>query len=842
VPGASLTATNAETGYSRHTTTGPNGFWLIGELPSGSWNVTAAAPRFRTFVREGIHLDIHEDARIDPVLQPGLQSESVTVYSDAPSVRTENSENGRTVERGEIADLPLVNRNVYTFLSLTAGVTFSTSRENFGYAEQRTLIDGSANAGAGSVDFYLEGGSNVAGLRNTGAGIPNPDAVEEFRVVTSGLQAEYGRFGGGMVDVVVRSGTNSLHGSVFEFLRNDKLSALSYDAAAATPLRRNQFGAALGGPVRRGRLFYFGSYSGLRQRTDDLVNTAIVPSAAQRTGDFSSVSSAVTDPASSTKSPFPGNQIPSSRFDPVAMRILGQYIPLPNLPGNFAQVQQPHPFDSDEGVLKTDYLPDSRSRFSVSYFATRGSELEPFVGGTANLPWTSQLFDWLQQNLNANETYTLSPQSVSQTNLTYFRDLGSRLNSPAMSLADLGSSFREIGPPSLPRIAVSGYFTLGNAQSGPVTGGNYYGVREILSLTRGRHTLKFGGDFALQKLVEDVSLNNFGIFTFDGSRSGNALADFLLGVPKQLSQDAPVRESANNWYTGLFLQDDFHALRNLTLNLGLRYDLPTPMTDPQNRKVTFVPGMQSTVVPSAPAGLLFPGDAGVGRGIVPARKLDVAPRAGFAWDPFGDGRTAIRGAFGVTWGSISGTEFDAADEAQPFAFSATYNSVKSLSNPYGGIAGGGPPASYEWSRTNPSFILPATVNAIAPNFRWPFTYQTIFTIQREVSHGCTVGVGYQGALGRHLPFTSDANYPVYGPGATSMNVDSRRPYLPGQLSAVNLLQSNLNSSYHALHANVSKKLAHGFLVSGSYVFGKSLDGAETQNETPAGGVQDARNL
>ena len=842
LPGASITATNTETNYTRQTTTGQDGFWLIGDLPAGSWRLTATAPHFRTFVRDGIHIDIHESARIDPVLEPGQQSDSITVHADATAVRTENSESGRTVEPAEIQNLPLVDRNVYTFLNLTPGVTFSTSRENFGYAEQRTLIDGSANAGAGSVAFYLDGGSNIAGLRNTGGGIPNPDAVEEFRVVTSGLQAEYGRFGGGMVDAIVRSGTNSIHGSLFEFLRNNDLSALSYDAAAPSALHRNQFGGVLGGPVRRNKLFYFVSYSGLRQRADDLQNTAIVPSAAERMGDFSSVVTPITNPFSSTKTPFPGNKIPVSLFDPVAVNILTQYLPLPNLPGNFAQVQQAHPLDTDEGLFKADYLLNSRSRFTLSYYATRGSELEPFVGGMANLPWTSQLFDWLQQNANANETFTLSPQTVSQTTLTYLRDIGSRLNSPGISLTDLGSSFRELGPPSLPRIAVSGYFTLGNAQSGPVTGGNYYGLREIITLTRGRHTLKIGGEFSLQKLVEDVSLNNFGIFTFDGSRSGNALSDFLLGAPKQLSQDAPVRESANDWYSALFVQDDFRVRRNFTLNLGLRYDLPTTPTDPQNRKVTFAPGVQSTVVPGAPAGLLFPGDPGVGRGIVSAGKLDFAPRIGFAWDPFGDGKTVVRSAAGIIWGSVSGTEFDATDEAQPFAYSVTYNSVKSLSNPYGSVAGGGPPASYEWNAANPSFLLPATVNAIARDFRWPFTYQMNFTIEREIANGLTVSVGYQGALGRNLPFTSDANYPVYGPGATSMNVDSRRPYLAGQLSAINLLQSNLDSSYHALQTVVSKRLAHGFLVHGSYTFAKSLDGAETQNETPSGGVQDARDL
>jgi outer membrane receptor protein involved in Fe transport len=322
--------------------------------------------------------------------------------------------------------------------------------------------------------------------------------------------------------------------------------------------------------------------------------------------------------------------IPVERFDPVARRILDQYIPNANMAGNFFQVTEPNPLDSNEVTGKVDHSISDMNRLTASYYWNRGQEIEGLSG---TLPWSRRQFNWQQQNVNVGDTWTVSATTINDLRLTYMRNFGGRLNTPEMSLGDLGSAYQIQGQPSLPQIAVSGYFTLGQAIAGPVAGSNYYGIRELLSINRGSHSLKLGGDFSLEKFIHDTTLNNYGVFNFDASKTGNALADFLLGVPVTMNQDTPITKIDNGWYSGLFIQDDWRIHPRFTLNLGLRYDYQTPVTDPHDRKLTFIEGRQSTVVPNAPLGLLFPGDEGIPRSIINPDRNNFAPRVGFAWDP-----------------------------------------------------------------------------------------------------------------------------------------------------------------------------------------------------------------
>ncbi len=837
IPRIAVTATNLETNFSRSATTDEFGQFSIKFLPVGTYRVEASGASFKKFIQTGIVLELNRGARVDPVLALGALTETVSVTADAPLVNTSDATIGRTVDNREIVSLPLVNRDVYSLLNLTPGVEVTESGNAFGYPGQRALINGSADGGAGSVNYYLDGGSNMAALRNTGNPAPNPDAVREFRVITNSYGAEFGRFSGGVIDVVTKSGTNALHGSLFEFIRNDKLNANTWSATSRPPLRRNQFGGSLGGAILKDRTFYFGSYSGLRQRQVDFKNSAIVPSALERQGDFSASAVKPNDPL--TGQAFPGGLIPSSRFDPTAKRIQDQYIPQANLPRQFFEVAQPHPLDSDEYQVKIDHSLSTAHQLTGSYFLNKGKEVQGLLG---TLPWGTRQFIWKQQNFNVGETWTASPSTINEFRLTYVRNFGGRLSLPAMSLGDLGSRFQIQGTPSLPQISVSGYWQLGQAISGPVAGSNFYSAREILSRTRGRHSLKVGAEMSLEKTIQDTLLNNYGTFTFDGSKTRNALADFLVGVPRTMNQDAPVTKTDNVWYWGFFVQDDFRVHPRLTLNLGLRYDLQLPMTDPQDRKLTFVNGVQSRVIPTAPLGLLFPGDPGVGRGIVAADKNNFAPRIGLAWDPFGGGRTSIRAAFGVFYGSISGNEWNGVSDRQPFSIRQQFNEVKSLSDPYALLPGGISPYPYVYSPAKPKFIYPASVGPISLDFRWPYNYQMNFSVQRQVTSDLSVSAAYVGALGHKQPFKPDINYPVYRAGATSGNVDARRPILPGILSSMGLLQSMMNNAYHGFQMTAEKKMGRGFSFKSFYTFSKSIDSADIQNSSQNESGQNVSNL
>src|SRR5258708_2879033 len=280
VPNAQVTATKQGTNQSRTVITSATGSYRIDLLPVGNYDVEVTAPGFKKFRQNGIVLEINRSARVDASLAIGAVTEEVTITSDAPMVNTSNAQTGRTTTGSEINNLPIVGRNVYTLLSLTPGIDSNANSIVLDFPEQRTMINGGVDGGAGSVNYFLDGGTNMTGLRNTGNIPPNPDAIEEFRVITNSYSAEFGRFASGVINIITKSGTNLFHGSLFEFLRNTHLNANNWNSSLATPpLHRNQFGGSVGGPVIRNKTFFFGTYSGLRQITSNFFNGAVVPTA-----------------------------------------------------------------------------------------------------------------------------------------------------------------------------------------------------------------------------------------------------------------------------------------------------------------------------------------------------------------------------------------------------------------------------------------------------------------------------------------------------------------------------------------------------------------------------------
>src|SRR5262249_34011092 len=376
-----------------------------------------------------------------------------------------------------------------------------------GYPEQRTLINGGVDGGAGSVNYYLDGGVNMTSLRNTGNILPNPDAIQEFRVQTNNYNAEYGRFANGVINVLTKSGTNQFHGSVFEFVQNTILSANDWGNTFDTPpLHRNRFGATLGGPIVKDKTFFFGSYAGLRQVTSTFLNGAIVPTVLERSGDFSQSAVKPVDPTTGTA--FLNNAIPAGRQDPVAMKIINQFIPQANVGTNKWQGFIPSPYDTDEFLAKVDHNFNDASRLTVSYFVTSGTNT--VRAGSGNLPWSQQRFNWRQHDANVSHTWIIGPEKINQAWLSYTRNYGGRLNLPQTSLGDLGSLFTGQGTPSLPQLTVTGFFNLTQAIAGPVAGTNFYSARDTFSYTRGRHAFKFGGEISLDKDIQQALLNNYG--------------------------------------------------------------------------------------------------------------------------------------------------------------------------------------------------------------------------------------------------------------------------------------------------------------------------------------------
>ncbi len=870
VPAASVTARNVNTGLTRTIVAGEDGSFRLEFLPVGTYVVEVTATSgFKKANRNGIVLNVGDTSRVDISLEVGSVSEEVTVTTAPPEVNTTSAELGRTIQSVEITNLPLVERNVYALLDLTPGVqsnntgvataSAATSNLSLGFPEQRTLINGGTDGGTGSVNYFLDGGSNMTNLRNTGNVAPNPEAIQEFKISTSSYNAEYGRFASGIINLLTKSGTNKFHGSLYEFVRNTDFNANDWGSVLAkAPYHRNQFGGSIGGPIKTDRSFFFFTYSGLRQITSTFLNTARVPTALERNGDFTLSATKPTDPANNLPFTCLGvvNVICANRIDAVAAKIMRDNIPLPNFtlangtPGWQGNVA--NPFNTNEYLAKVDHQLTEAHRLSFTYFTTAGSTT--VFPGSGNLPWATQDFKWRQHNVNLSDVWIISPNKINQFWGTFSQNFGGRLNVPSTSLRDLGSTFTPQGTPSLPQITVSGYFTLSNAIGGPTAGTNFYSIRDVFSWNKGNHSIKLGGEISLNKDIQQTLLNNYGVFTFNGNSTqrratttppvtaaaGNALADFLIGIPSAITQDAPVTGYTNSWYSALFVQDDFRLNSRITLNLGLRWDVQTPPTDPQNRVVNYVPGQRSVVNTLAPVGALFYGDPGVERGGIPVDYTHFSPRFGVAWDPAGDGKTSIRFGLGLFYGSISGNEWNTMTNFQPFATRLTFTNINqttnaagvpngaSLTNPYNAFIGGNP------FPYNGIFTTGGGLFAVAQDFQWPITLQSNISIQRQVTKGLTLGAAWVGSKASRLPFGRDLNYPVLTATATSAgaNILSRRPN--PAFGSVLVLDSDQKASYNGLQLTGSYRWNKLMSLNAFYTLSKTFSSVELHNNTTQG--------
>ena len=868
---ATIKATNVDTGLSRSTTTTADGTYLIQYLPVGTYTVEVDASGFKRFLQKNVVLTVDLTQALNVTLDVGVQNQTVTITETQPLVETSSAELGRTVQPSEIIGLPLVNRNAYAELSLTPGVQANSASPssnpsgtpNFviGVPSTQVVVNGGIDGGTPMVSFYLDGGINMTGLRNYGNPLPNPDALQEFRVETSDFSAQYGRMSGAVVTAITKSGTNQIHGSLFEFNRNTDLNDTPWNSKFNPPYHRNQFGGVVGGPVKRDKAFFLFSYGGLRQVVGQQLTGAVVTTAAEREGDFTADSFKVYMPgtAKTTKVQVNGtnsspkcatakpNCVPSNLLDPTAANIMSKYVPFPTNPANNSYSGFfVGPTNQNEYLGKYDQVLSDQDRASVSYFYLKTTQ-NAFGGG--NIPFTINQSGATQQIVNISDVHTLSATTANQGWFTFTRVAGGRVNLPSgIGMDNLGSTFTTQGPKTLPQLVVSGYFSAGGALAGPTSTTDLYSLRDMVSMIKGKHSLAFGGEASLEKDMIVGNLYNFGVFNFASSApttTGNALSDFVTGQVSTMEQDTPYHTLLSDWYFAGFVQDNYRIVPRLTLNLGLRYDVQFSPVESSNLTATFVPGVQSTKVPSAPLGMLFPGDAGVPRGIAANRLHHISPRVGIAWDPFGDGKTAIRAGAGIFYGSVSANEWNQPANAQPFAIRQTFNSIASFSNVYANPASfpNGDPFPYTYSPASPRFLPAASIETIADNYQWPVVYQMNAAVQRELPKNVSLTVAYVGTLSHHLPFMLDKNYAPYAPGASTSqaSINSRRPYDPGVLGQVTYDESNETASYHSLQISASRPLTHNLMINGFYVFSHSF---QSVNESAIGqaSAQDFANL
>ncbi len=851
VPGARVTATNVGTNASLDVTTDAEGIYTLRAVPVGTYTVTVEAPGFKKIVSPDVIVNVNEDTRFDPSLTVGAVSEEVTVTGQTTQVDTTTPTLKNVIDERRIVDLPLNGRNAASLVLLVPGAQLDPNSSLTSGTTYPGSTPISSNGSRGNtINYVLDGGSNNDHYNNLPNPLPNPDALQEFSVQTNNFSAEYGRNTGAVVNAVTKSGTNEFHGSLFEYLRNNALNANNFFTPGRDDgLKRNQFGATIGGPLHlprfgeggpthvsgRDRTFFFFSYQGTRTRQRPSDQTALVPTAAQRNGDFSALlrrSTPLQLRNPFTGQPFANNQIPVSLFNPVSARLLNNYIPTTSDAGGLTRFGVPGILDDDQYMGRVDHQFSSSNRLFGRLWFSKASQ-PPFLD-EQNYLASGFGRTWRNTVVALNDTHIFSPKITNSLVLTFNRMNNDNFHIYPPSLQSLGSNIYSDDAPQI-QITVNGYFGINTGDTNTFLRDEYQ-LANTTRIVAGSHNLSFGGDYSYGK--GDI-VNNFranGQFTFapgNSAGTGDALADFLIGKFSAITQGIGEYKYTRIHAPALFIQDEYRASQRLTLSLGLRWDPFIPYTDAQNRLAAFRPGVESPTYVNAPLGLVFPGDPGVPEGGFDASLLNFGPRVGFAYDVFGDGRTSVRGGYGIFFDRPNSITTNSLANNAPFGtvVSFTGNAQNSLSDPYAGRTN--PFPSPLNPPSNVAFPQGLSVFSYDPDFRNAYLQSWNLSLERQFLQTFVLRTAYAGSKGTNLGIVREFNPAIFGPGATTANTNQRRPYGP-TFSSIATVEPSGSSTYHALQVNLDKRLSRGLTLLSSYTWSKSIDDGSENKFTGIG--------
>ncbi len=928
---ASVTAVNLETDVRHTAETTSSGIYSFSGLPVGRYDLEVSVPGFKAYRRAGIKLDVNSAVVVDVRLELGASSETVTVRESAVEVETANTQLGEVINGSDIAAMPLNGRSFTDLLALQPGVVPATTITPLtvqGLGQSVFSPSGDLNPGTLSINGQRESANgymvNGADAEETGsltAGVvPNLDSIAEFRILSDNFDAEYGKYTGGQVNVVTKSGTNEFHGTLFEFLRNTDLDARNYFSPTRGTFIQNQFGAAGGGPVVRNKVFFFSDYQGTRQIQGSDTGLIPVPSMQDRTGNLSDQAASLTGstvsgpyfanllsqklgyPVSSgepyytpgcanpSQCVLPNAVIPQTAWSAPAANLL-KYIPEPNLPGNVFSTSAYNETLNDN---KLGERVDGETKLGMLfgyYSFDNFSQNNPYptAQGGANVPGFNAMNTGRAQMAVLGDTKTFGSTAVNELHLSYMRDandLGKPAGGLGVSLASqgfvTGTGTLGIVPLAPQNQGVENVFfnnfTIGSDPDRFYQINNNFQLSDGFTKVSGSHTIKIGGQIDYDQINTYPYADLNGSFNFYGTETGLDFADFLLGIASQYTQNDLRPFYGRNKYFAFYGQDSWRIAKNLTLNYGLRWDRIEPWYEKYNNNISIVPGEQSVVFPTAPTGIVYPGDPGISRTLAPPGNKDFAPRLGLAYSPAGPpgsilgkvlggpGKTSIRAGYGIFYAMIPGETLGLISDNAPYGFTYTSPAPPLFATPFVDAATGNSEgqrfpaalAPLNVSKTNPDgnvdfsqFEPISAIPGYAPTNVIPYTESYMFTIQRQLGQNTLVSAGYVGNQAHHLLVLEEANpgnpalclslsqpdqvapgSATCGPfgestvytSASGQTINGTRGPLGPAFGSVSYQKTIGNSNYNALEASLRHTGKRTQLLL-SYTYSKSIDQA-----------------
>jgi len=899
IPGAAIKATQTATGQVRNATSGTDGGYVLPNLPIGPYLLEVTKEGFTKYAQTGIVLQVDTNPTIDVSMKVGAVTEQVTVEADAAQVETRDTSIGQVVDTTRVLEMPLNGREVHELIFLAGMANYPGTASLNTVRNYPTVIVSVAGGAPDSVSYTLDGMIHQDPYNNLSLPLPFPDALQEFKVETSAVQPQYGYHSTATVNAVTKSGTNEFHGDLFEFFRNRDLNANDFFNNSAVPfkprdtLKRNQFGGTVGGPIKKDKLFFFFGYQRTTLRTDGNALTTYIPTPATLNGDFSTIMSAACNNGKAiTLNPAAGfqtingvpNQIAVTALDPVAVNIL-KTIPATNDPCGKTNYSQIANQDEDLYASRVDYQISGRQSMFGRFYAGKLNQSSTYDGKNP-LSISSYGFNDLDYGLVLGHSFVISPTLVSTFHIGANRTNIAKIPDIYKSFADLGANVSPIGGKMIAISTNNTAFTIGGGAAAPGVSHNgpLWSIGEDMSWVKGSHTIGFGGSIYHQQLNywSAGGVNATGLATFDGSVSGSALADFMLGRFSSWSQGTLYGFYSRQFYQALYIQDSWKISSRLTLNYGVRWEPYTAVYQSRSHQdlhfdpTLFANGVTSSFYKNAPPGLVFSGDPqySCGNSFNCPKWDKFFPRVGLAWDPTGSGRMTIRASYGMLGDRESMLSLSQEQFGAPFGNTVTATGG-TLANPwanYPGLTGG---ASLPGQNPLPVLAARSGFGYSAPDIPFPtfgsyvfsplnnfhptYVNQWNLSIQRQFGQNWLVTANYLGTSTIHFMSGENLNASVLVPnidgtalgtcpkGVTAGcdstgNANQRRPLFlqnpnTGKFYAnVGILDDGGTTSYEGLYLSAQKRLSHGVTVLANYTWSHCIGDQWAQNPTAAGVV------